>query len=141
MTYDIGKIQIILIRKMCYFFFMLLFSYQHQIISNTLGPMCTNERHTKKTFETELKNEGFNNLTSTKKKSFLTVWILYSLNAIQFTNFISSWPCAWMSAELNPSFNRCFELSYVFILLFISKLVQRKSTRFSIRVHSSTSFY
>ena len=47
---------------------MLLFSYQHQIISNTLGSMCTNERHTKKTFETELKNEGFSDLTSTKKE-------------------------------------------------------------------------
>ena len=62
-----------------YFFFMLFFSYQHHIISNTLdtfylsGSMCTNELHTKKTFGTELKNEGFNDLTSTKKKAFLTV--------------------------------------------------------------------
>ena len=53
---------------MCYFFFILFFSYQHQIISNILGSMCTNERHNKKTFETELKNEGFNDLTSTKKE-------------------------------------------------------------------------
>ena len=58
---------------------MLFFSYKHQIISNTLDTfylsesMSTNERHTKKAFETELKNEGFNDLTSTKKKSFLTV--------------------------------------------------------------------
>ena len=37
-------------------------------ISNTLGSMCTNERHTKRNFGTELKNEGFNDLTSTEKE-------------------------------------------------------------------------
>ena len=46
-----------------------------------------------------------------------------------------------MSAELNPSINRCFELSWYIFILFISELVQRKNTRLSICVHSSTSFY
>ena len=30
--------------------------------------MCTNKRHTKNTYETKFKNEGFNDLTSTKKE-------------------------------------------------------------------------
>ena len=47
---------------------MLFFFYQHQIISNTLGSMCANKRHPKKTFETELNNVGFNDLTSTKNE-------------------------------------------------------------------------